>query len=99
MPMQFIDEMTELIRRPVPCRRRVITRHLVAPGGAERMLGNREELDVSESHVGDIARKLIGKFEVGERAGHATLITLSPPRSQMTFIDRERRTELITLML
>jgi len=72
---------------------------LIAPGAAEGVLGNREELDVSESHVSYIVRELIGKLEISERARRAFITTLPPPRSHVTFIYRERRTELITVML
>ncbi len=44
-----IHEEAEVVRIPVARRRRVVAAHLVAPGAVERILGDRQQLEVGEA--------------------------------------------------
>ena len=87
--VQPVDQVAEVVGRPEPRRRRVVTGDLVAPGAAERVLRDREELDVRESQVGEVAGQDVSRLAVGQRTPPAVLLD-QPPRAQMTFIDRYR---------
>ena len=80
-PVQAVDQVAELVRRAEPGGWRVVGGHLVAPGAAERVLGNRQELHVGEAQLGDVAGELAGELGVGQ-AG--------PPRAEMHLIGAHR---------
>jgi hypothetical protein len=88
VPVQVIDEVLEVRRRAVAAGRRVIARHLVAPGPVERVLHDRQELDVRETHrqrvVGEERSDLAIVQEPVPRLGRA------PPRPQVHLVDRDR---------
>ena len=65
--VQPVDQVAEIIGRPEPGRRRVVPRHLVPPGAGERVLGDREELDVGEAEVGEVPGQDLGRLAVGQR--------------------------------
>ena len=62
----MIDEVAELIRITEPAGRRVIPRHLVAPGPVVGMLGHRHQLDVGEAHLQAVGNEPLGEFDVAE---------------------------------
>ena len=62
--VQAVDEVPEVVGRPEARRRRVVGADLVAPGAAERVLGHRQELDVGEAEVADVAGQLVGEIPV-----------------------------------
>ena len=66
--MTRIDEMPQFVRVPEPARRRVIVCHLIAPRTFEGMLGDRQQLDVGETHLEHIGQQRLGKFEVADKA-------------------------------
>ncbi|CAB4849559.1 unannotated protein [freshwater metagenome] len=49
-PMQRVDHRLQIVRCAVASRRRVVPADLIAPRPAERMLGHRHQLHVSEPH-------------------------------------------------
>ena len=53
-----IGEMAEVVGSAEARRGRVVRRYLVAPGAAEGVLGQRQELDVRESHAGGVLGQL-----------------------------------------
>ena len=56
---------------------------LVAPGLVERMLTDRQKLEMGVAHLGDVGDELIGKFVVGEESS-----ALAPsPGAEMHFVD------------
>ena len=86
--MQPVDQVAEVVRRPEPGRRRVIRRHLVAPRSAERVLGDRHELDVGEPAFGHILNKGLGELGVGQPG---------PPRADVDLVDAHRLAQRIAL--
>ena len=79
--VQPVHQVAELIRRAEPGRRRVVRGHLVAPGAAERVLGDRQELHVREAEVGDVGGELVGELGVGEPGA---------PRAQVHLVGAHR---------
>ena len=49
-----VDQCDEIFRRAEAAGRREQTGRLIAPRAVERMLGDRQEFDVGEAHVGDV---------------------------------------------
>ena len=49
--VQRVDQVAEVVGGAEARRRRVVRRDLVAPGAAERVLGDRHQLDVGEAQV------------------------------------------------
>ena len=66
--MAFVDEMAELIGRSEPAGRRVIIRDLITPRAFERMLGDRQQLDVRVTHLQHVRQQRVREFEITERA-------------------------------
>src|SRR6185437_14537284 len=64
--MRPIDEAGERRWLAEAAGRREQADRLVAPGCVERMLADRQKLDMSVAHPDDIRDELIGKFVVGE---------------------------------
>ncbi len=54
LTMQHVDEVHEVLRRPVACGGREVPGRLVAPRAVERVLGDRHQLDVREAVVADV---------------------------------------------
>jgi hypothetical protein len=88
--VQPVNQIAEIVGRPVPCRRRVEPRHLITPGAGERVLRNREELDVGEAEVGEVLRQSLGRLAVRQRPPPAVGVLGQPPRAQMALVDRHR---------
>ena len=64
--MTGIDEMAQLVGSSETARRRVIIRHLVTPRAFERMLGDRQQLDVRETHLEHVRQQRLGKLEIAQ---------------------------------
>src|SRR6185312_4471793 len=84
--MRPIDEAGERRWLAEAAGRREQADRLVAPGCVERMLADRQKLDMSVAHPDDIRDELIGKFVVGEE----TPAFAAPPRAEMRLVDRHR---------
>ena len=88
-----VDERRKVFWRAVARGRCEHRQGLVAPGATERMLHDRQQLDVGEVellHVGDQA---LGQFAPIVEARHFTqVIQLALPGAWVQFIDRQRRT-------
>jgi hypothetical protein len=85
--VQRIDEAREGLRRAEPGRRREEAQRLIAPRTAERMLGDRQELDMGEAELGDIGDQALD----GEIPHRAALVAGPQPRADMHLVDRDRR--------
>ena len=84
--MGAIDEAGETVRRAVAARRREQADRLIAPRLVERMLGDRQQLEMGEAEVGGVGDELVGEFVVSEEA----IVGAAPPRTEMDLEDRHR---------
>ena len=66
-------------------RRRVHADGLVSPGAVERVLGDRQQFDVRETHVSDVADEFVGKFAIAQIA----IVGLAAPGAEVHFIDAD----------
>jgi hypothetical protein len=51
--VQPVDEVAQVVGAAEAARRRVVARDLIAPRAAERVLGQRQELDVGVAGLGE----------------------------------------------
>ncbi len=66
--VHVIDEILEVLGRPIPTRGGEVPGDLVPPGAIERMLHHGHQLDVREPHIQHIVRELVGELAVAKRA-------------------------------
>src|SRR6202044_1274379 len=59
---------------------------LVAPGFVERMLADRQKLDMGVTHIRDVGDELVAQFVIGVKPSAFT----APPRAEMNLVDRHR---------
>ncbi len=64
LSVHIIHKIHKIIRRAVPAGGCIISRHLIAPGGIQRMLHHREKLDMGIAHLLHILRQLHGNLPV-----------------------------------
>ena len=64
--VEGINQVAEVIRRPVARRWSKVGGHLVAPRAAEGMLGQGHELDVRKAHLLDVGDQLVGQLAVAQ---------------------------------
>ena len=79
--VQAVDEVAQVVGGAEAARRRVVARHLIAPRSAERVLGERQELDVRVAHLGEIVDEGLRRVAVAEARA---------PRAEMQFVGRHR---------
>ena len=84
LPVQRVDERPELVRSAEARGRREEAGHLVAPRARERVLHDRQQLDVREPELADVRAELLGCLRVGEALA---------PRAEMHLVDRDRLAE------
>ena len=84
--MRAIDEALEPGRIAEPPRGREQADGLVAPGGVERVLGDRQQLDMGEAHIHHIGDQLAGKIVVRKKAVAAVAL----PGAEMHLVDAHR---------
>jgi len=88
--MQNVDEVHEVLRRAVARGRCEVAGGLVTPRAVERMLGDRQKLDVRETVLGRVT---------GERVRDAAIVRkaslVASPRAQVHLVDRDRRIERV----
>ena len=85
------NEVAEIIRRAETRGRRVHAGGLITPGAVERVLVDRQQFEVGETHVLRIGNQLLGDLAVVEPL--ATLV--ASPRAQVHLVDRHRRTQRV----
>ncbi len=89
--MQSVDHRHQVDRAPVAGSRGEVARGLVAPRPVERVLHDRQQLDVREAVGEHMIGERVGQFVVARKPaapGHMT-----PPRSEMHLVDRHRRVD------
>ena len=84
--VQVVDEEAQIVRVAMAAGRCEVARGLVAPGFVERMLHDRQQLDVGEPQGPDVLGQ--GSRELAEAEEAA--IRPTPPRAEMYFVDAER---------
>ena len=84
--MRAVDEARESGRLAEAAGRREQADRLVAPGFVERMLADRQQLDVGVAHPDSVGDELVGQFVVGEKPSAFA----APPRPEMDLVDRHR---------
>ena len=60
--VQPVDQQLKLVGVAEPRGRCEVRRHLVAPRTAERVLHDRQQLDVGEAEIGDVVDQLVGEL-------------------------------------
>ena len=89
------NQIAEVVGAPVPCRGRVEPGHLITPGTGERVLRDREELNVGETEVGEVPGQGLSRLTVGQGPPSAIGVLGQPPRAQVALIDRHRRMQQV----
>ncbi len=89
--VQDVDEVHEVLRRPVARRGREVPGRLVAPRAVERVLGDRQQLDVGEPHVAHVLGELVRGLSIGQVARPVA----AAPGTEMHLVDRDRRVERV----
>ena len=84
----MIDEVHEILRRAVAAGGGVVADRLIAPASGERMLADRQQLDVREAHLPAVIDQLLGHFAVGEPA--IRIFARAPPATEVDFVNRDR---------
>ena len=84
----LVDEIPEVVRRAEPTRRRVKSDDLVPPRPGERVLHDREQLDVRIPHLADVRHERVRHLAIGLEA--VFLFRHSPPRPEVHLVDRHR---------
>jgi hypothetical protein len=65
-PVRRVYEAPEAVRRPVPRRGREQADGLIAPGGVERVLVDRQQLYVGEAEIGDVRDQFRRQVVIGQ---------------------------------
>ncbi|KAF5032293.1 hypothetical protein DSECCO2_618810 [anaerobic digester metagenome] len=94
--VEGIDEVHEVLRRAVPARGGEVTERLVAPGGVERVLHDREELDVREPGLKQVVHKFGRCLPVTQ--GPVLFLRYLPPRPEMHLVDGYRSIGRVLLL-
>ena len=81
-----IDEARKPRRIAEAARRREQADRLVAPGGVERMLADRQQFEMREAEIDGIGDQRVGEFVIGEERA----VLAAPPRAEMDLVDRHR---------
>src|SRR2546425_9773858 len=91
--MQVVDQIHQILWGAVPAAGREISGRLVSPRSVERMRGQRQKLDMREAHLLDVVRQYGRDLAIAQ----PTIVVLgySPPRSEVDFVDRDRRVKRI----
>src|SRR5581483_10463159 len=91
--VQRVHQKLKIIRRPLPGRRRIKSRHLITPRRIKRVLGHRQKLHVREPHLLHVRNQLPRQFPVAERFRQRFL----PPRAHVHLVNAHRRSQRILL--
>src|SRR5436190_3943546 len=89
--VQGVYQKLEIFRIAETVGGRVKASYLVAPRGVKGVLGDWHELDMGEAHLFDVFDQLPGQFAIVEEFGGRFF----PPRTQVKFIDADRRLQRI----
>ena len=89
--MELIDKVHEVLRCAVTGCGREIAGNLIAPGGVERILGDRHQFDVGVAHLLDIFDQLVRNLAVIEEFA----VLILPPRTEIDLIDIDRLADMV----
>ena len=95
--MAGVDEQLEVFGRTESAGRRKKPDHLIAPRSRERMLHDRQQLDVGEAQIPDVGRQALGELAIGQVA--VAFLGHPRPRSEMHLVDRHRLVEPFAVRL
>ena len=95
MLVQVVDEVGEVVGRAEPRRRGEVADRLVAPAPVERVLGDRQQLDVREVGVVEVSDELVGQLAIVEE--RIAVLAASFPRAEVNLVDRDRLVEALPL--
>ena len=90
-----VDQHSKLLRRAVAVRRRVVTRHLIAPRRIVGIFHQRHEFDVRIAHVLHIGDQLRRQLLIAE----VTAVVVPLPRAGVDLVDVDRALEACLLEL
>ena len=82
-----VDEAGEVVRRAVAAGGREQADRLVAPGAVERVLVDRQQLEMGEAHVDGVGDQALGELVVGQEA----VALAARPGAEMHLEDADRR--------
>ena len=91
--MQRVDQRHEVVRRAEASRGREITDRLVAPTAVERMLRDRQELDVRVAHLGDVVGQPWRQLAIAQPA--VLFLGQAHPGAEMDLVDRQRCGQIV----
>ena len=91
--VQLVDEPHEVLGVAVAPGRREVAGRLVAPRAVERVLHDRQQLDVGEAETGDVLDELRREVAVAEHL--ARIVGRAPPRAEVHLVHRHRRVERV----
>ena len=91
--VQHVDEMLKVLGRAEPAGRRIQGERLVAPGSIERVLVDRQQFDMGESHVLDVGREALGQFPIGQVA--MVFLGNALPGPEMHLVDGHRAVPVV----
>ena len=91
LPVARIDHSGKVDRSAEATSGRKKSGRLIAPGSVERMFADRQEFDMCEPHVARVSWQFLRQLAVAQPT--AAMLRMSPPRPEMDFIDRYRRTQ------
>ena len=94
--VQRVDEVGEVVGRAEPRRRREVADGLIAPAAVERVLADRQQLDVGEADLLEVLDQLVGQLAVAEEA--VAFLDLALPGAEVDFVDRDRAVERLRLL-
>ena len=80
--MEFLDQILEIVRSAETGIDGVIPGHLIAPRAGEGVFGQRHELDVGETFLGDVVDELVGEV--------AIILDALLPAAGVDFVDADR---------
>ena len=86
--VQRVDKRPEIVGCAESRCRRVVGRDLISPRSGERMLGDRQQLDVGKALCHNIIRQLMGKLAIAESG---------PPRAEMDLVGAHRLEHRVAL--
>ena len=87
--VQPVHEVAQVVGFAEAARRRKVAGRLVAPGFIERVLGDRQQLDMREAEIRDPGHELVGDLAIV----HETAVRAAPPGAEVDFVHRERRVQ------
>src|SRR5262245_46358970 len=89
--LQRIDQHRKVRRRAEAACRGEQACRLIAPRSVKRMLHHRQQLDMSEAHIGSIGGKLLRQLAI--RKPILAVLAFLSPGAEMDLVDRNRRVE------